>query len=135
MIDTQNTQPQPVSHNCITGGIFSAIALFVCLSTVGLTYSLQVNKREALEQIAREKVVQPKQSPVPRWIVGSLTFFQQFFVIAAGGLIGGTLSIVGFSLSLAGWIESPNRTAGLGVTASCLGPIIVAGFLALSCLT
>jgi hypothetical protein len=110
----------------------SFLGLLVCVGSIWLVYHLQQERSEESRRMKSQKytIESDRQTiEVADSILGGLSFVARAVVFGVGFLVGGTLSLVGFALGIAGLSRHPNGAAKTGVAMSFLGPILLTLFL------
>lgn len=115
----------------MASAVVSILGLTVCLIAFAWVYGLHSRRVATSERIATTKYEGGDLTVVTDTAKVGLTFLAQVVLYVAGGLVGGTLSLVGFVLGIVGLDRQPNRTAKIGLVASLLGPLVLIGYLLL----
>lgn len=125
------TAEQPKSENPLgtASAVISLIGLTVCLIAFVWVYGLHSRRVAAAEKIATTDYEGGDLTVVTDTIEVGFTFLAQVVLYVIGGLVGGTLSLVGFILGLLGLGRQPNHPAKIGLVASLLGPLVLIGYL------
>ncbi|GEM_PF-1748913 len=124
---------QPKSENPLASAsaVVSILGLTICLIAVAWVGGLRAKRVAASEKIATTRYPGGDLTIINDTIEVGFTFLAQVVLYVVGGLVGGTLSLVGFILGLAGLGRQPNRMAKIGLVAGSLGPLLLVGYLVL----
>ena len=106
--------------------IVSLIGLTVCLIAVTCVGALQAKRTALSEKIAAGHYATPDYGVLTDRAGVGLTFLAQVLLYGVGVLVGGTLSLVGLGLGIAGLERPRNRPAKIGVAASVMSAIALA---------
>ena len=121
-----DTQP-PLDRNPlgVASAIISIAALVLCLLAAAAGIYLQHDRDALSKRIATKEYEAGDLSPATDRIGIGVSFLAQLAVYGVGVLVGGTLSLIGFSLGLTSIMQQHNRMAKIGVFASPIGPLII----------
>jgi hypothetical protein len=124
-------EPKPENPLGMASAIVSSLGLMVCLLAVTWGYGLHAKRVAASEKIAAGEYEGGDLTVVTDTMDVGFSFLGQIVVYVVGGLVGGTLSLVGLILAFAGIDRQPNRSAKIGLAASLLGPLVLVAYLLL----
>ena len=116
------TQANPVGK---IGAVLSVIGLVIVVGA--LICVLLLNS-----QYQADREYQPGDlRPVTDTIGNAFTFLEQLVLFVVGGLVGGTLSLVGFIVSAVGLKYADRRSAQIGLFAGLAALLLLGAFVAL----
>ncbi len=122
-------EPTKKSENPLgtASAVISILGLTVCLIAVTWVYTLETRRSATAERIAAGEYKAGDLSPVTDRINAGLTALAQIVLYVVGLLVGGTLSLVGLALGLAGLQRQPTRPAIIGIGASLMSGLTLIG--------
>ena len=118
--ESTNVEKSQSNSLGVAGLVVSVFGLICCITVLVLVITIDASTT-ARQSTEPENYFEEFGDTVER----GTSFVGRAAIFTVGGLIGGTLSVVGFGLSIAGLTRSPNSTAIIGVIASRLGPSLL----------
>ncbi len=117
----------PLDRNPLgmASAIISFVALALCVVACVAGVFLRSDRVALSNRIATNEYESGDLRPATDRIGIGVLYLAQLTVYGIGVLVGGTLSLIGFSLGLASILRQHNRMAIIGVFASPIGPLII----------
>lgn len=111
--------------------IVSIIGLTVCLIAVACVGALGAKRAALSEKVAAGDYATSDYSVLTDRVGVGVTALAQVVLYGVGVLVGGTLSVVGLGLGVAGLERPPNRPAKIGIGASVMSAVVLASYFLL----